>query len=227
VVGPDLTLQNGMPVVSDDWTSLVGRLSATKALGSTPTKAVIFARTRFTPDDNPAVDVVPAFREHEQEKYLVERGQSYRLRVTYSFPFNAIAPLAPAQGAVEFGGNLDSTSSKNVAIDAIAREVDFVFATADHVERRTSYATIFFVQPPGATEFISPRIDIPLRITGRRWDVVVTVIAVLIFVAGATITGLDLSKGVTPALVVVKLIAGILQAGAVLALFSVRGNKPL
>ena len=253
--GPDVL--HGRPGLlrgESAWVATVEALAATRKLGSSQTRTVVFVRSqlqRLAPDADPEPPRLFA----GAERIPLRKDAMYELRISYRCPAHATGSGTLARLQVLHGDNLQVLEADSLPVNATADELWIPLTTKRYVEDRYSFLRVDIQPPRGADvpppdpasatrvpshpgEVLGPKLNVLLALQEGRWFWPSTLMALGLFVLAGLVLGVNAAQlaGVAPgnlpstiwAQITGPRVAGaIVQAVALLWLFRLIGKKPV
>jgi hypothetical protein len=238
------------------WVATVQALSATRRLGSSANRTVVFLRSRLQrlkPDANAERPVLFA----GAERIAVRKDWMYELRISYRCPAHFTGSGTVARLEVRHGDNLQLLEAESLPINAEADDLVVPITTRRYTEDRYSFLRVS-VQPPLTSsvpvttplvdpneshltqpaEILGPRLNLLLALREGRGFWLKTITALVLFVMAGLVYGLSgkelgaVSPGEIPRALWAqitwpRIVAAVVQAGALFWLFRLIGKKPV
>ena len=212
------------------WTDAVEALSKTKALATNNEQSPIFARLEVHQGSSKKKLIRPVIS-NGTSSYEFEKGKPYELSLTYRFPRQRIEQGAKARAEISLGDSLRPSGNLPVNIDSHANSLLFLFGSRRYVEENSGTISILPVNEADQPNALMSDYVIQYRIRESTGFWLQTIGALLAFSLASAFIGIDLSK-LSPFSVHAlagaawpKLIAGLIQTGALYWVFRLFGKK--
>jgi hypothetical protein len=214
------------------WTEAVENLSKTRALATNADQSPLFFRVDVHQRSTHNKLIRPIIQ-NEASMYEFEKDKNYELSLTYRFPRQRIEPAARAQAAISWGQSLRPPGTTSINVDSHANSLLLSFGSRRYVEENLGAISISPVNESGQPGLLMSDYVIQYRIRESTGFWFQTIGALLAFSLAGAFIGVDFSK-LSPfsasALFTAawpKLIAGVIQTGALYWVFRLFGKKLL